>query len=293
MTAPELKFASQEEAIQLLSSEDAFTRVLSPFDIDARVGEASSTLAQLMEIYRSEARAWSDEEKTLIRESVSRVYDSMTAKGMAWPLSSALTFVKTTTKEEGGAAGYTRGEYIVLGPAVSSMSSTSLDGLVAHELFHVISRQRPDLRERLYAEIGFSLMDEVSYPEGLSRYRITNPDATQTDNYIRLDVAEQSVPCMMILYAKGDYAGGSFFQYLQTGFLQLSDEDLTPVMTDEGPLIHSLQEVGGFFEQVGKNTQYIIHPEEILADNFSMLILGKAGLPDADLLEKIKRIFLF
>ena len=31
----------------------------------------------------------------------------------------------------------------------------------------------------------------------------------------------------------------------------------------------------GFYEKVGKNTQYIIHPEEILADNFALVISGE------------------
>jgi hypothetical protein len=31
---------------------------------------------------------------------------------------------------------------------------------------------------------------------------------------------------------------------------------------------------GGFFDQVGRNTRYLIHPEEILADNFVLVVLG-------------------
>jgi hypothetical protein len=45
-------------------------------------------------------------------------------------------------------------------------------------------------------------------------------------------------------------------------------------------------ELTGFFEQIGRNTQYIIHPEEILADNFSLLVREKTG-PSPDILKKL------
>ena len=31
----------------------------------------------------------------------------------------------------------------------------------------------------------------------------------------------------------------------------------------------------GFYEQIGKNTQYIIHPDEVLADNFIIMCMAK------------------
>lgn len=49
-------------------------------------------------------------------------------------------------------------------------------------------------------------------------------------------------------------------------------------------------QVSGFFEQVGRNTNYVIHPEEILADNFSLLILGERRVPSPEILEKMQGI---
>lgn len=33
----------------------------------------------------------------------------------------------------------------------------------------------------------------------------------------------------------------------------------------------------GFFDQVGWNTQYLIHPEEIIADNVALLVRSRGG----------------
>ena len=141
----------------------------------------------------------------------------------------------------------------------------------------------------MYEIIGFKLMNQIEYPEILKAYRITNPDAPQTDSYIKLKVNGKSLDCMMILYSTQNYSDGDFFKYLNVGFLSLiGDTDKSIELVDNKPVIYNFKQVTGFFEQVGKNTQYIIHPEEILADNFAFAILNKAALPNKDIVDKIK-----
>ena len=49
----------------------------------------------------------------------------------------------------------------------------------------------------------------------------------------------------------------------------LTEEDGSPAL--------NMEEVENFFEQIGKNTNYIIHPDEVLADNFIFLSMWRAG----------------
>jgi hypothetical protein len=63
-----------------------------------------------------------------------------------------------------------------------------------------------------------------------------------------------------------------------------------PIVRDGSPVTVPISAVAGFFEQVGRNTDYIIHPEEILASNFAMLVLGDSGLPSRDVLERMREI---
>jgi hypothetical protein len=51
-----------------------------------------------------------------------------------------------------------------------------------------------------------------------------------------------------------------------------------------------LKELQGFFEQVGRNTQYLIHPEEILADNFAIAISGQTDVKSPAIPREILRI---
>ena len=288
-----IKFASVEEAKQLLSTEDAFTDAWSAFDIDSRIGKAGSSKSDLLTFVTEQALEWTTEEKTKLSAALARIHKSMADQNLTLKLDEAVTLVKTTAKEEGGALGYTRANYIVLAESFCNLSEEQIDKTLVHELFHVISRTNPELRKKLYALIGFHLMPSIDYPEALKPFRITNPDATQTDTYIKVKVGSEGeeVTCMMILYAKGNYEGGSFFKYLNIGFLKLEGvQSKHPVVADEGPVIYRMDEVENFFDQVGSNTQYIIHPEEIMADNFSFAILGREGFPNQELIESIKSV---
>ena len=46
-------------------------------------------------------------------------------------------------------------------------------------------------------------------------------------------------------------------------------------------------QIQGFYEQVGRNTDYVIHPEEILADNFEYLLIGRPNLPSPDIQRRL------
>ena len=46
----------------------------------------------------------------------------------------------------------------------------------------------------------------------------------------------------------------------------------------------------GFYDKIGLNTKYIIHPEEILADNFVILVQGKTDIPSPEIIESMRNI---
>lgn len=287
----QMEFASAEEARKLLLTEDAFTDAWSAFDIDSRMGKASSTKAELFSFIGEQVREWTKEEKKKINESIARIKKSLAAQEISLNLVDPVVLIKTTSKEEGGAMGYTRSSFIVLSESFSNMGEEDIDKILVHELFHVISRSNPELRKKLYALIGFEIMPKIDYPEVLKPLRITNPDATQTDSYINLQLGEETISCMMILYAKANYTGGSFFNYLNIAFLKLEGEsEKTAVIGSDGPVLFRMDEVENFYEQVGKNTKYIIHPEEIMADNFAFAVLGTEGLENPELVERIREV---
>lgn len=285
-----IKFASVEKANELLTIEDDFTKSWSQFDIDSRMHKKNSSREELFDYLTKQTREWTIEEQNKIVSIFKGIDKQIDKQGFKIDFPDEIYFVKTTADEEGGAGGYTRASYIVLKDDILSQSKGGLKKTIVHELFHILTRNNPEFRKEMYQIIGYELMNDVAYPENLKDYRITNPDAPQVDSYISIKVHGQTKNCMMILYSNQDYNGGDFFKYLNVGFLSLIGDSVKTIeYIDDKPVIYSFKEVSGFFEQVGKNTQYIIHPEEILADNFAFAILNKSGLQNPEIVNEIKK----
>jgi hypothetical protein len=88
--------------------------------------------------------------------------------------------------------------------------------------------------------------------------------------------------------------GGEFFNYLKFQFLLVERDNnsftVKPIYEGQQPRLIGLKQASGFFAQVGRNTRYTIHPEEILADNFALLVLQEKNLSSPDIIEKLKDI---
>jgi hypothetical protein len=61
-------------------------------------------------------------------------------------------------------------------------------------------------------------------------------------------------------------------------------------MMGEQPVVIDPKKVPAFYEKIGKNTQYIIHPDEILADNFVHLMMGNQNLATPRIVERMGRM---
>ena len=156
-------------------------------------------------------------------------------------------------------------------------------------MFHVLSRNAPQLRDRAYAAIGFYPCGPIELSPRLIARKLTNPDAPKNDHCIEVSVNGKQAWAVPLLLSSGPYdvnRGGEFFDYIRLEFLVLDDRSGT--YDASRPLLVSVEQLSGFYEQVGRNTDYIIHPEEILADSFALLATGKAsGVTSPDILRKI------
>jgi len=275
----DLSFATVPEARKLLSTRDAFVARMSPFDRSARMKtDREVPEAEYLAFAAAAAMQWSPDEIKIVQAAFSKVKPAIAQSSL--PLPSSVTVIKTSGLEEGNAA-YTREKAIIL--PQRELASDELPRLLAHELFHIASRQNPKLAEALYATIGFRHCGEAEIPAELAPLKITNPDAPRNDYCIDLKLGQERIvatPLLLSRSPKYDVSrGGEFFEYLQLAYL---------VRDDRAPRLVGLQDVSGFFEQVGRNTEYIIHPEEILAENFALLIQGARDVPSPEVLTRMR-----
>ena len=287
------RLATLEEAKQLMSAEDSYTRSRSPFDIVSRLQNPNGTVEELNAYALQELREWNDEEKKVIQAITEDLNDSIRKYQYSLPLPKEIMLVKSTLKDEGGAGGYTRSNWIALtDKLVSHIKEEGKKTLLLHELFHVLTRNSLNFKKEMYQTIGFTVLDEeLEYPKDLWDVHITNPDVGRYDSYATFTIDGKPQKCAMLLYANRPYTTGTFFQYLNIGFIPY-DENMKPIQIDGKTMAYSLEQISDFDEKVGKNTRYIINPEEILADNFVIAFNNKTDVPTPELTEKIRNILI-
>lgn len=289
-----VRLATAEEGKPILTADDAFTKSLSRFDLQSRLRTGDEvTLDDWKKSVAAEVRDWEEAQAKAATESLTRL--SKRLVGFELPLPKEILLIHTTGAEEGNAA-YTRGTAIILPDKVLAYPPTQLDRLLAHELFHVLSRHDGALRQRLYRIIGFEVCAPIELPTSLAPRRITNPDAPLIDCTLELKTADGKIIVgAPVLYASAkDYdakKGGSFFQYLTFRLLLVEHKNdrWQPLLLESGePIVVDAKKEPAFYEKIGKNTNYVIHPDEILADNFVHLVMEDPDLMTPRIVEEMK-----
>lgn len=281
-----LRAVTVEQGRDILSSPDDFLRSLSPMDRSSRLRTNGAVAPdEFTRFVADQVMSWEEPELARLRD-LSRSLSNRLA-GWSLPFPESVAVLKTTGLEEGHAA-YTRGTAIILPVSDLAKPSAGLERVFLHELFHILSRRNPSLRDALYAQIGFQPCGPVALPPEYAPRRLTNPDAPLIEHRLSGRVGGRDVHLMPVLYSRtATYRAGDtrpFFAYLEFRLMEIEPGagGWQAVIRDGIPAFHQPGEVGNFFEQIGRNTGYIIHPEEVLADNFVLLMQGGTAVPNPE-----------
>jgi uncharacterized protein (DUF885 family) len=158
-----IRFASKEEGQQLIKSSSYYNR-LTQMDIDWRAKKQNASLAELITMAQDNVRDFTDADKDLVIQAVKFIESRLDKFDCQLPLPPEIIFVNTTMEDEGSAGAYTSGNMIVLNK--SCIVYPYIEELIAHELFHCITRHSPEFRQKMYSLIGFTVMDhDIELPE--------------------------------------------------------------------------------------------------------------------------------
>lgn len=138
-------------------------------------------------------------------------------------------------------------------------------GLLAHELWHVLSRNRVEARNRVYQALGYEYCGPLEWPAALERLRITNPDAPINQHWIDVTYHGQPYHVMPIIYARTERFGidvnGSLGGFMTERMLAVEKapdgKGVVAVMRDGRPLEMIADDLQGFWEKVG--AQHALH----------------------------------
>jgi hypothetical protein len=197
-----------------------------------------------------------------------------------------LILIKTKGNHYGKSVYYTRENTIIIPEDVlhAKMRQAFLSTMY-HEMFHVYSRLNPEKRKRLYRLIGFEAigLDRLELPDSLALRVLYNPDGVDFAQKITLDMGNgKTIHAAPIIFSKSlGFKPGrqAFFSYVEFSLFEIEKTDRgtwrVRTKADGYSSTLNMREVPDFFRQIKDNTGYIIHPDEVLADNFSFLMLAK------------------
>ncbi len=289
-----IRFGDVREGVAALTRQDEYIKQMGPFDRQVRLQtDREVSEHELLAFMGANVLAWSDDDV----QQLTPVLEAMGKKLEPWTLNlpREVLLVKTTGREEGHAA-YCRGAAIVIPEALISKGTKVLEMVLPHEIFHIASSHNPALREALYQIVGFKACNEVELPKALRVRKLTNPDAPVNDHYIMVTLNGRSVELMPLLFSAVEYydpnRGGTLSSYMEFKLMVLENSDgvRRPALVNGQPMLLRPNSVPGFMEQVGRNTSYLIHPEEILADNFVLVINERMNLPSQRIVEEMGKV---
>jgi hypothetical protein len=222
----------------------------------------------------TEVSSWKESEREAmvgIFEKVKALCDTISPR--IFP--GGMRLIKVKTNHFGENVYYTNGRNIFIPENIFPIENEEREiSVMVHEVFHILSRYEPALRHQLYRLIGFEKANKpIKLNQPLQEKLLTNPDGVSYQYFIALD-SVKAVPLITSRYGTYRETSPHFFDYLNFDLYQLKDKGTHyEAQSDEsGKTLLELQKTPMFFKKIKDNTQYIIHPDEIMADNFMLAL---------------------
>ncbi len=294
-----LRFASQETGISIMGQADDFVQSMTAIDRQLRLGTRTAPdEPTYLAFVRQQVIGWNEQERRQIEAALRSLREHLTSlPPTLWP--SEVLLVQTTGQEESGAA-YCRGKNVIVIPRrMTAQPQGDLARLLCHELFHILSRQTPERQQQLYSILGFQRTEPIALPEELAPRKLTNPDAPQINCVVSLQLNGHEQAFSPVLFAKAasydSPPAGSLFQELTFRLMKVKQENQRyvpdkPASSAPEDYLFAPEQVSDYARRIGRNTGYIIHPEEVLADNFVHLVFQSKELPDPWIVQRLDEV---
>ncbi len=223
---------------------------------------------------------WTMEEKLKMQQlfkSVKSLCDTLSPR--IFP--GGMRLIKVKTKHYGNDVYYTSGKNIMIPENIfKDFNDERQLPVMIHETFHVLSRYNEPWRNELYEYIGFKKSNKpVKLNTSLQDVLLNNPDGVSYQYVIDLEKDGEMVKAIPLITSKSkvyDPKKPNFFDYLHFDLYSLDDkgDHYVAKSTTTGQTLLPMQSTPTFFTKIKDNTQYIIHPDEIMADNFMLALLA-------------------
>lgn len=276
-----LNIKEASEAIVTDDSEHFFSKI-QPIDVAIQMKNndllhSNDFVEKYKKFLKSEVSEFSENEKKMMLKVIKDAFDLVAAtnkKGV-----NEFKIAKIKTNHYGPNVYYTRGNTIFIPENIfNNFNDENVTTIILHEFWHILAEQYPQLKEKMYAIIGFKKnTTQLEYPEVLKSILLTNPDGAHDDYTLNTKNGRRIIPLITSGRKKFDPQIQDFFSYLKFDLFEV-DVDGKVKANQNGETVLNIEDQQNYFNYIGDNTQYIIHPDEIIADNFMLAVkANKSG----------------
>ncbi len=289
-------FADKNQAAEIISKDNTeqFFERINTIDMSIQLKKdfdknlnKKKILDEYKESLKNGVLDFTDNEKDFVRNifvDAIRLCNNLSSS--VFPKS--IHLIKSDGNRYGPSVYYTRENAIIIPQNVlKEQNPQRFLSTMLHEIFHIYSRYNPEKRKALYELIGFKkAASKIKYNSFTMERYLTNPDGIDFDYLIDLETKKgEKVQAIPLIYSNKDSYNPeitTFFAYVSFGLIEVKFKNGTYwIPEDNRP--NDVTQYTNFYTQIGENTGYIIHPDEILADNF--IYLAKATENPASLKE--------
>ncbi len=295
-----LNLGTRDAGARILRNvEDPYVQVLSEREMMARIKRPAKSKQDFAESQAACVTEWSERD----HEELARVQPIMLAsieqhanRVLDWLPPQTDIFLTTGAEETSFCEGlksriaYCRGTRSMFFSRAYLDWETrreAADHVLMHELWHIVSRNMPaEALDQVYAAFGFRRL-----PKALRNFhesRMSNPDALILEHSMELE-GRSYVPVLM-LDPKFDVlkVGESPFDNIKI-LIALLKEDRSGFQGPLYDLEDNMEMLVSVMDLIGRNTGYLLHIEEAVAENFAMLV-RQEKVEDTEKLQQLKSI---
>jgi hypothetical protein len=280
----EVIFLDEPAASEAITTDEAegFFDKITPLDMKIQMKNNNHTSEGVIKVdylkhLKSSVKPVSESEEIAIRKVIHQTF--LMCNAIAEDIfPKKVEIIKTNMNHYGSSVFYTRENQIII---PENLLLRKLDqefsNALLKQIFHIHLRYNYWKRIELYKAIGFEPLDVLNIPESLKNRLLLNPNgiAPTVIHHISDNSGEifSAVPIIYTNNKQEIYRNLSFYSTVNFALYKIEHGQL--VTTPNGTSTVDMPSIANFYEQIGTNTMYIIHPNEILADNFVLLALWR------------------
>lgn len=251
-------FLDKSLASEKMALEDDFIKAQTQFNITL-INEKLENKDQYREYLSKTTLDWEEAEIEKIKAIFVELNQNLKDKQLN--INQEILLIRTNGEDSWNLP-YTRQNAIILPSKQDEKEILSHNNihLITHEVFHILSRMNPEVREALYRIYNFRKVPTIDVQSFIPSM-ITNPDALHFEYYTDVQYKNKTVKALPIMLFEKDKINWK-------KLLILDAESLKPLQ-----LVNMRKT--SYAKDKSLLTSYITHPEEISAEMFRILVLAK------------------